>query len=64
MAKIEAARDIAEGDRSGRNGIAVLAQLARLLGRVAARQLLSNRATGGESASEEQQKSSGQGPGT
>jgi hypothetical protein len=64
MAKIQAARDIAEDDRSSRNGTPVLAQLARLLGRVAARQWLSNRTTGGESDSEEQQKASGQGPGT
>jgi hypothetical protein len=58
------ARDIAEDDRSSRNGTPVLAQLARLLGRVAARQWLSNGTTGAQSESEEEQKASGKGPGT
>jgi len=59
---------IGEGARltveDNRRGTPVLAQLARLLGRTAARQWLSNRTIGGESNSEEQQKASRQGPST
>jgi hypothetical protein len=40
VAKVEAARDVAQND-SGRNGTSALRALARLLGRVAAREALS-----------------------